>query len=269
LNQPPHNRPRPLISVITPAHNASHFFDDWLRSILAQEYPNLEIFLVDDGSNDGDAATGLRARAASVPGLVHYVRLEGVGPAAARNHALGYARGEYIAFLDLDDRWTPGHMHRLTAALEIDADAGIAQGQIRKFLIADDGRAYFCSEPYRFVNLGAALYRRSVYDSCGLFDPDLRFGEDFDYVLRCWEKGIRRIDIPEVSLLYQRHDHNMTNGKSVVDLGAVRCYKRRLDRMRAGQVDPAVVEQRRVSFTDYLGRTAGPFDEGYREAMEL
>ena len=265
--QPP-DKSVPLISVISPARDASRFYDDWLHTLLAQDYPRLEVFLVDDGSEDGDMPSGLRARSRSAPGFVEYLRLEGVGPASARNHALRQARGEYVAFLDLDDRWTPGHLHRLADALNADTGAGIAQGYIRKFLIADDGRAYFCSEPYRFVNLGAALYRREVFDSCGLFDEDLHFGEDFDYILRCWENGIRRIDVPEVSLLYQRHERNMTNGKSVVDLGAVRCFKRRLDRMRSGQVDPSIVEQRRVSFADYMGRTAGPFDEGVREAVE-
>jgi glycosyltransferase involved in cell wall biosynthesis len=263
-HQPSQDRSAALISVVSPARNAARFYAQWLRSIEAQEYADLEVLLVDDGSDDG-----LFALTHDAPPFLRYLREEGIGPAAARNRAVTESRGEYVAFLDLDDRWTRGHLHRLAAEFDRDPEVGIVQGFIRKFLVENDGRAYMCSDPYRFVNLGAALIRRSVFDECGLFDPELHFGEDFDFIIRCWELGIRRIDVPEVSLLYQRHDGNMTNGKSVVDLGAVRCFKRRLDRMRAGKIDPSIVEQRRVSFADYLGRTVGPFDEGIREAIEL
>lgn len=119
------------------------------------------------------------------------------------------------------------------------------------------------------MNLGAALYRRTVFVQCGAFDASLRFGEDFDLIIRCWEQGILKLDLPDVSLLYHRHEGNMTNGQSIVDLGAVRVYKRRLDRARAGLVDPAVVLARGVSFPDYIGRTVGPFDEGVREPVVL
>ena len=61
----------------------------------------------------------------------------------------------------------------------------------------------------------------------------------------------------------------MTNGKSVVDLGAVQVCKRRLDRMRSGLVDLAAVQARGIGFPDYIGRTVGPFDEGCREPVEL
>jgi glycosyltransferase involved in cell wall biosynthesis len=254
------------VTVISPALNALPFFQPWVQSIQGQRYENIEVFLIDDGSEDQEA---LSEAVKSGPGFLKYLRQANRGPAAARNMAIRASSGDYIAFLDIDDRWAPGHLHRLAVALDQDSGAGIAQGLIRKFLTDPSGDLYYCSDPYRFVNLGAALFRREVFDRCGLFDESLRFGEDFDLIIRCWEQGIRKIEIPEVSLLYHRHDGNMTNGKSIIDLGAVQVYKRRLERMRAQQVDMEVVKARGVSFPDYIGRTVGPFDEGTRELVEV
>jgi glycosyltransferase involved in cell wall biosynthesis len=254
------------ITVISPALNAMPFYPAWLQSIQAQQWENLEVLLIDDGSGDHEA---LFAAAQSGPPFVKYLRQENRGPAAARNMAIRVSCGDYLAFLDLDDRWAPGHLHRLASALDQDSAAGIAQGLIRKFLADPGGDLYYCSDPYRFVNLGSALFHRDVFDRCGLFDESLRFGEDFDFIIRCWEQGIRKIDVPAVSLLYHRHDGNMTNQKSIIDLGAVQVYKRRLDRMRAQLVDLEIVRARGVSFPDYIGRTVGPFDEGTRERVEV
>jgi glycosyltransferase involved in cell wall biosynthesis len=257
------------ITVIAPARNATAFYLSWLRAIEVQKYERLEAILIDDGSKDYDAPDGLRALAEKAPPFVRYMRTEGVGPAEARNLAINASESEYLAFLDLDDLWAPGHLQRLVSVLEANPEAGIVQGQIRKIMTGDNGELLYCSNPYNFVNLGSAVYRRSVFEQAGLFDPTLRFGEDFDHIVRCWELGIIKIVLPDVSLLYHRHDGNMTNGKSTVDLGAVRVYKRRLDRMRQGLVDPALVAKRQVNFGDYLGTTVGPFDEGVRELVEL
>lgn len=257
------------IAVVSPARDAAQFYPAWLRSIEAQEYGNLEVLLVDDGSTDRASPSGLFSLTRTAPPFLRYLSQENRGPAAARNLAIRSCGAGYIAFLDLDDRWARGHLCRLAAVLDRDPEAGIAQGLIRKFLSGADGELYYCSEPYRFVNLGAALFRREVFDQCGLFDETLHFGEDFDLIVRCWEQGIRKIDVPSVSLLYHRHEGNMTNGKSIVDLGAVQVYKRRLERMRAQLVDLSVVETRGIGFPDYIGRTVGPFDEGCRELVEL
>lgn len=253
---------QPLISVIAPAYNAAAFYEGWLQSIEAQQYESLEVLLVDDGSTDE-----LPAMVKNAPGYLRYLRQENRGPAIARNTALAAATGELIAFLDLDDRWTPGHLSRLSRALTAEPQAGIAQGLIRNVAPDSSGVPCFCSRTYRFINLGASVFRRSVFDKAGLFDGVLRFAEDFDFMIRCWEQGIRKIDVDEVSLLYHRHEHNMTNDMSPLDLGGVLIYKRRLDRMRAGRVDPKMPWRLGVGYPEYIGRSVFPFDEGFREPI--
>ena len=127
--------------------------------------------------------------------------------------------------------------------------------------------ACYCSEPYRFINLGASVFRKWVFDRCGLLDERLRFAEDFDFMTRCWENGVLKLNLEEVSLLYHRHDGNMTKGLSNVDLGAIRVYKRRLERMRAGQVDPALARELKIGFPQYIGCTIIPHDQGLREPI--
>jgi glycosyltransferase involved in cell wall biosynthesis len=250
-----------LISVIAPAFNATAFYDAWLRSIQCQRYPNLEVVLVDDGSTDG-----LRERAQNGPAFLRYVRQENRGPAAARNAGIAASTGDLIAFLDIDDLWEPGHLHRLASALQAEPDFQIAQGLIRNFLQSEDGRAYYCSLPYRFINLGSFVFRRQVFDECGVFEEGMRFAEDFDLIVRCWERGMRKLDIDELSLLYHRHETNMTSGKDVIEMGVVAIYKRHLDRLRAGKVKP-MPERPEVGYSEYIGRSVWPFDEGIREPV--
>ena len=251
----------PLISVIAPAHNAVSFYDSWIASIRAQNYPNLEIVIVDDGSTDG-----LAAIAQSGPPFLRYLRQENRGPSAARNAGIAASSGELIAFLDLDDLWEPGHLHRTVAALASATHAQIAQGLIRNFCYGEDRRGYYCSRAYRFINLGSAVFRRRVFDYCGVLDEKMRFGEDFDFLIRCWEQGMVKFDVPELSLRYHRHDANMTHGKTPLEMGAVALYKRHLDRMRSGRTD-SNGRCAGVDFAQYIGRNVFPFDEGIREPV--
>ncbi len=254
----------PLVSIIAPAHNAVRFFDAWVASIETQRYEPLEVVLVDDGSSDE-----LAERASRGPAWLRYLRQEQQGPAAARNAGIRTATGELIAFLDLDDLWAPGHLRRAAEAFKRSPAAGIAQGLIRNVTVDDDGRLCYCSRSYRFLNLGAAVFRRRVFDKCGLFNETMRFAEDFDLITRCWEQGIHKVNIDEVSLLYHRHDNNMTTGKSNVELGAIRVYKQHLDRVRAGLAPDDAGERLQVGFPQYIGQTIQPHDQGLREPVDL
>jgi glycosyltransferase involved in cell wall biosynthesis len=247
------------ISIISPAYNAAAFYDYWVESIQAQGYEDVEVLLVDDGSTDD-----LRERAAKGPAFVRYLRQENRGPAAARNAGIAAATGELVAFLDLDDLWEPNHLRRMAEALAKHPEYPIAQGLIRNF-VRENGRAYYCSEPYRFINLGSAVFRRRVFEVCGVFEESMRFAEDFDFLIRCWEQGMRKLDVEEVSLLYQRHEANMTHGKNIVEMGGVLIYKRHLERMRAGKIKPEFPVEKR--YAEYIGRSLWPFDKSMREPV--
>ncbi len=105
----PRPAPRQItLTVVIPTHNCLAYLPQALASIDAQGRDDLEVIVLDDNSNDG-TWVWLQARAQHDPRIVP-IRLDGVGPAVARNLAIASAQGEYIAFLDADDRWRAGKL---------------------------------------------------------------------------------------------------------------------------------------------------------------
>jgi glycosyltransferase involved in cell wall biosynthesis len=96
-------------SVVVPLYQKRHRVAACLASVGAQSLAPLEVLVIDDGSTDG----GADVAAALGNGLVRCVRQDNQGAAAARNHGVELARGDYIAFLDADDTWQPGHLAAL------------------------------------------------------------------------------------------------------------------------------------------------------------
>src|SRR2546430_6174963 len=90
-----------LVSVIIPCYNQAHFLHEAIQSALAQTYSHREIFIVDDGSTDNTAEITAGF------GGVRYICQENSGVSTARNKALKESRGEYLVFLDADDRLLP------------------------------------------------------------------------------------------------------------------------------------------------------------------
>ena len=104
-SMPDSGRTSPLVSVVMPALNAGRTIADSIRSVLGQTYPNWELLIVDDGSDDDTLAiaSGFLAdrRIRLLKGAGHG------GPAMARNVGLDAATGDMVAFLDSDDQWLP------------------------------------------------------------------------------------------------------------------------------------------------------------------
>lgn len=115
----------PRVSIVIATYNTGSFVAEALQSALAQTHANREIILVDDGSTDDTAA-----RLEPFLSHIRYVRQENAGLAAARNHGLSLASGDYIALLDADDRWA-----RRKLAIQL----AIAHRRPMSGLIASDG----------------------------------------------------------------------------------------------------------------------------------
>jgi glycosyltransferase involved in cell wall biosynthesis len=226
-----------MISVVVPAYNGAEFLDAALASIEAQEFADREVVLVDDGS-----PVPLKP-----PEYVRYIRQPHQGAPAAYNRGIRESRGEFVAFLDIDDMFAPGHLSRLHASLLANPEAGIAQGRMRQ-LCGDR-----ISDPYRMPYIQSCLFRREVFEICGGLDETMPLGEDYDLMYRCWEKDIVKINIDEVSFIYRRHGANISRGGNL--RSHVFVMKRRVERIRSGQVDTAA--KRRFPFGDYMGDPEG------------
>jgi glycosyltransferase involved in cell wall biosynthesis len=116
----------PSISVVIPAYKARNYLRESLASVAAQDYPVLEVIVIDDASPEPiDDILQEYSENKSAPRvlLLRHDRNQGLG--ASRNTGIQAATGEYVAFLDHDDLWAPNHVTDLMSAmLEIDADMG-------------------------------------------------------------------------------------------------------------------------------------------------
>jgi glycosyltransferase involved in cell wall biosynthesis len=178
------------ISVIVPAYNEAQLLPEAIGSIRQQGWPGLEIVVVDDGSVDD---TPRVLSELSRDDLV-VLRQTNHGPAAARNAGILAARGEWIAFLDSDDLWLPGKLQAQTSALQNSPDAAFCYGDA----LCRDARQRERPKRVRALHgdllldlllgpefvTGSVLVRRSCFDELGLFDPELRTGEDWDMWIR-------------------------------------------------------------------------------------
>jgi glycosyltransferase involved in cell wall biosynthesis len=204
-------------SILIPAYRAARFLPTALESVRAQEHRDWELIVVEDGSRDGTEEI-VRAFADGEARRVQYVNPgENRGVAAARNRLLELARGEALAFLDADDRWTPRHLLKLQETLAAGADIAVARLQIVDLDPPREGETYappagFFADPVRglmersaIVTCSSVALRRAVVERVGRFDERFCVGEDRDYWLRCALLGARFADTTEVSCRYAKH----------------------------------------------------------------
>ncbi len=107
----------PLVSVVIPLYNKQRTIARAVASIRAQTMTDWEVVVVDDGSTDASAAELAACGGAADPRF-RCVRQANAGPGAARNQGARLAAGKYLAFLDADDEWLPGHLQHAVQALE-------------------------------------------------------------------------------------------------------------------------------------------------------
>jgi hypothetical protein len=220
----------PIISVIIPAYNGVRFLSGAVASIIAQQYPSLDLIIVDDGSTE-DIVSEVK----NLPIDVRFFRQDNAGPAAARNRGIREATAEYLAFLDIDDQWPEGNLFRLLNVLseKPEVDVAIGYSQLVRENLAQGGINYIGNAAESFpYSITAGLFRRRAFERVGLFDPDLRFGEDTDWFKRAEEQNLEIVRLHETTLLVRRHETNMTKGRSLVELNALKVFKKMLDRQR-------------------------------------
>lgn len=209
----------PLISVIIPVLNAEPYLAAALASVTRQQWPRVEIVIV-DSSTDGTSA----AVRAAVPGAT-YVYQEKRGVSAARNAGFALSRGDWVTFLDVDDEWQDGALTVLAAALVAQPAALFALGKTR----FDPPTV----EPWVSPNLGAGLYRREVFTRVGLFDEARPLAEDVEWFLRVREQGVAYATVDQITLCYRRQrSDSLTAGRGWREFGLEAMIRASLARRR-------------------------------------
>ena len=227
----------PLVSVIVPSYNYLRYIDKCLESVINQDYPNIEIIVVDDGSTDGSLEYLM-----GLSGPVKVLQQKNQGVSIARNHGLLESEGEFIAFLDADDFWDASKISK-QVNVALGADVDLVYSGVN--LVAPDGirttgtitpqfygdcSPYFRRYPTRaIVTLGTsnALFRKRILAQSGILDPKLSISADWDFFRRYCDFG-KVAALNEQLTFYRQHPENMSTYSNSFIPDTIRCVRKML-----------------------------------------
>lgn len=207
--------PHPRITVVTPSFNQARFLETTLRSVLDQNYPALEYRVVDGGSTDGSVDI-LRRYADR---LDSWVSERDRGQAHAINKGFAGSTGDILCWLNSDDYFAPGALHRVAELMQDPSLMAVAGGHIRvhadgtppMLLHAHPPRGKVWNRrnllrywhPYG-IHQASVFWRRQVHESVGPLREDLHLVLDFEF----WARMTRRYTLAVVpDVLSYSHYH--------------------------------------------------------------
>jgi glycosyltransferase involved in cell wall biosynthesis len=210
----------PYISVVIPAYNAERTLKETIQSVQDQTLTDIEIIIINDGSTDQtwnliENLADSRIKAFSY---------ENGGVAVARNRGITHAIGEFIAFIDADDLWTPDKLELQLDALKQHPEAGVAYswnyfyyektgdrtpGHVANF----EGNVYAPLLQENFLANGSnPLIRRQAIDQIGGFDSTFPHCADWDFYLRLAAQW-QFVRVPKHQVFYRQSSHSMSSTK--------------------------------------------------------
>lgn len=211
----------PFISVLIPTYNRARYLADAISSALSQEYENFEVVVVDDGSTDETAET---ARSLSDPRL-RYVIKEHSGAPATRNRCIAEAKGDFVLWLDSDDRLLPGVLQTYANTLKTCPSADVVYGDLE---ITDTSFTPTHSLKYpdwfghnqellahlfmkNAVPNPGTLVRKACYQAVGGYDESFRRAHDYQWWIRAAKSCSFKHSGMKV-VQWRWHDSNMSSG---------------------------------------------------------
>lgn len=215
---------QPLVSVVIPVYNNEETIEDTLKSILSQDYKNIEVIIVNDGSTDGtnDVLDQYRD-------IVKIINQTNAGSAVARTQGIKNAAGKYIAFIDADDLWVPWKISTQVRYLEQHTDIGMVfnswielhdqsddlpqtpPDSITLNTIEEENSGWLYTRLLMecVVHTSSVVLLKKICDEIGEFDANLRRGQDYDYWLRV-SQVTKIIKLKSILSAYRIHSNNIT-----------------------------------------------------------
>jgi hypothetical protein len=247
-----------LVSVVIPCYNQAHFLSDAIESVLAQTHPHHEIVVIDDGSTDNTREIMGRFPA------TRYFRQRNAGQAVGRNTGIRRSNGDYLVFLDADDRLLPDALQVGLNDLTTHPECAFVSGHYRH--IGVDGESlptpdlpcvaedhYEALLRTNYIGMPAtALYRREVFEHVTGFDASVTGCEDYDLNLRI----IRRFPThchEHVVAEYRRHGSSTSRDLPRMLAAAVTVARRQRPHVRGNEKHLTAYEAGIRFWQDYFG----------------
>lgn len=249
-----------LVSTVIPVYNRPTMLRAAVASVLAQTWRPIEILISDDGSTDETGEIGLHL-ASEHAGIIRYVHNPNRGPGPAREAGRVLARGEYLQYLDSDDRLLPQKFECQVNLLKARPECDVAYGMTR--LVDGDGQVL--AAPFKWTGqerdslfpgllvdrwwcTHTPLYRRSLTDRIGSW-TNLRYSQDWEYDARAGGLGARVVNCGEYVSEHVQHvgERQTGGGKWLSPAERVRFFRSLHQQSEAAGVSRASPEMRHFS----------------------
>jgi SAM-dependent methyltransferase/predicted O-methyltransferase YrrM len=205
----------PLISVVIPCYNQSHFLPQAVNSVINQTYKNWEIIIVNDGSLDTTSTVAKNLIVAHPQYKIKLVEQTNQGLSRARNAGIAAAEGEYILPLDADDILADRALKKLLEICLKSQEPCVAFGSYQMF--GTENRIVPSTDLYSPENIKqsntihpSSLYAKSIFDRVGGYKFEMKEGyEDWEFWVNCHKHGIPFFGTREVVVNYRRYQGSM------------------------------------------------------------
>ena len=207
---------KPVISIVIPAYNHAQYLDDAIQSVLVQDYPHVELIVLDDGSRDNTREVLQR-----YGNRFHWESHENMGQSATLTKGWSIARGEILGYLSADDRLEPSAVSESVALLNRRPEAA---GTYSDFNLIDPHSRVVrrvTTPDFDYARMlvtvtcppgPGAFFRRAAYERAGTWDAHLRQMPDYDFWLRLGLEG-PLVRIPKVLAGFRVHEASQTYGR--------------------------------------------------------
>jgi glycosyltransferase involved in cell wall biosynthesis len=212
----------PRVTIVTPSYNQAPFLEATIRSVLLQNYPNLEYIVIDGGSTDGSVAIIEKY----APWLSFWVSERDEGQADAINKGFARSTGEILGWLNSDDLLRPNALSRVARVFMSHPSVNVVcgfrkvvntRGQFRWNRVHDtphdEAMRHIC-----FVSQETVFWRRKVYETIGPLDAAFRYTLDYEYWQRMIAAGYHFTLLPYFLGVFRRHPRS--KGATLADVRA-------------------------------------------------
>jgi len=238
----------PAITVVIPAFNASTFLSETIQSVLSQTFDDWELLVIDDGSTDSTAE--VVKSYLQQDDRVKLISQSNQGVSVARNIGIQHAKGQFIAFLDSDDRWLPNKLATHFKYFGEHSNVGVTFAKVEFISYEGDKTGVVASsklsnlKPEDFlyknptITTSNIVVRREVFNTLVGFDANMSYSEDLEWLFRAALSGDWKVEgINHVLVQYRNTDQGLSSNLYRIEEGW------RIFIEKARSVEPELVNQ--------------------------